>query len=228
MRDELRSSRRADVNPSGSGLDNGEFTIIPFEQAHADGVSALFVTINRELTSAGMEDAFAAYVQRALNEEIDRIAEYFDPAAGNGFWVVVHDGAVTGMFGLERQSDEAVELRRMYLEQSFRGRGLAERMLERAEAEAVRLGYRRLVLSAAEIQVAALGFYRRSSFREVPMEIAAQTKHKAVEAGLTRFFFEKELASPPDPRHRVTPGLIQWCWLQRAAPRAAATSWRRY
>ncbi len=206
MRNELTSTRCADANPSGPGLDNADFTIIPFEQEHADGVSALFVKINHELAPAGMEDAFGAYVQQSLHEEISRIAEYFDPAVGNGFWVVVHDGAVTGMFGLERQSDEAVELRRMYLERSFRGRGLADRMLGRAEAEAKRLGYRRLVLSTAEIQEAALGFYRRSGFREVAKEVAAHTSHKTVGAGMTRFFFEKELASLPDPRHRV----VRW------------------
>lgn len=203
MRNDLTSTRRADANPSGTGLDNAEFAIVPFEQAHAEGVSALFVTINRELAPAGMEDAFAAYVQQALDEEVGRIAEYFSPSVGNGFWVLVHGGTIVGMFGLERQSDEAVELRRMYLEQSFRGRGLADWMLERAEAEAKRLDYRRLVLSTAEIQEAALGFYRRSGFREVARQVAAQTSHKTVGAGVTRFFFEKELASLPDQRRRV-------------------------
>lgn len=202
MANELTPARRAEPNRPGTDLDNAEFVVVAFEQAHAEGVSTLFVAINRELAPAGMEDAFAAYVQQALDEEIGRIAEYFSPSLGNGFWVLVHGGTIVGMFGLERQSDDAVELRRMYLERSFRRRGLADLMLERAEAEAVRLGYRRLVLSTAEIQAAALAFYRRSGFREVAREVAGQTSHKTVGAGLIRFFFEKELASHPDPCHR--------------------------
>lgn len=188
----------AGENPNWSGTDlaNAEFPIVPFKQAHAKSVSALFVTINRELAPTGMEVAFAAYVQRALDEEISRIAEYFSPSVGNGFWVLVHGGVIIGMFGLERQSDVAVELRRMYLERSFRGRGLSDRMLERAEAEAVRLGYRRLVLSTADLQAAAVGFYRRSGFREVAREVAGQMSHKSVGADLTRLFFEKELTPP--------------------------------
>ncbi|MBI1218511.1 MAG: GNAT family N-acetyltransferase [Rhodobacteraceae bacterium] len=194
-----------DADRPGAAHD-ADFVIVPFAQAHADGVRALFIAINRELAPAGMEEAFSAYVERAIGEEIGRIAAYFDPAAGNGFWVVMHDGAVIGMFGLERQSAEEVELRRMYLGQSFRGRGLADRMLQRAEAEAARLGYCRLVLSTAEIQGAAVSFYRRSGFREVRREIDTPASHKRVGGGLTVFFFEKDLTSPSGSRQRI----VRW------------------
>ncbi len=172
-----------------------ECRIVPFEPAQAKGVRDLFVDINRELAPSGMEEAFAAYVRRALQEEIDRIQDYFDTKAGNGFWVVTDEGSVVGMFGLERRSDTAVELRRMYLKKSYRGRGIASRMLERAEVEASGLGYKQLVLSTADIQAAAVVFYNRNGFRQVRTEIAESQDHKTVGGGLTRRYFEKDLCA---------------------------------
>jgi acyl-coenzyme A thioesterase PaaI-like protein len=66
-------------------LDNGEFTIIPFEQARADGVSALFVTINRELAPAGMEDAF----EGRPPTPICKLVDFFFEELGDGRAVMV-------------------------------------------------------------------------------------------------------------------------------------------
>lgn len=183
-----------------------DFQIALFEQSHAEAVRNLFTEVNFELAPTGLKKAFGIYVRRALDEEINRISEYFDPRSGSGFWVMMHADRVIGMFGLERKSADSVELRRMYLERSFRGQGLADRMLAKAEAEALRLGYGRLVLATAEIQTAAVAFYRRTGFREVGSAIAAIGDHKSVGGGLTRLYFEKELGASPAVRER----LVRW------------------
>jgi GNAT superfamily N-acetyltransferase len=97
------------------------------------------------------------------------------------------------MFGLERASGGAMELRRMYVEASARRRGIGRVMLQFAEDECRRRNARRLVLSTAEIQTNALAFYRDTGYKLVRIETADMLNHKTVGAGLRRYFFEKRL-----------------------------------
>jgi ribosomal protein S18 acetylase RimI-like enzyme len=68
------------------------------------------------------------------------------------------------MFGIESRSDDSTELRRMYLDRRHRGRGIAQRMLQRAETRAHELGFAKLILSTADVQKAAIAFYRKSGY----------------------------------------------------------------
>jgi GNAT superfamily N-acetyltransferase len=81
----------------------------------------------------------------------------------------------------------------MYLDREFRGADIAKRMLECAQEQARSLGFRKMLLSTAQIQKAADRFYRRSGFRQVRMEVAQAMTTKQAGGGLTRFYFEKEL-----------------------------------
>jgi putative acetyltransferase len=81
----------------------------------------------------------------------------------------------------------------MYLDQRHRGRGIAQRMLLCAETRARELGFAKLILSTAEIQKAAIMFYRKSGYDLVGREHANAMSTKTVGGGLTRFHFEKAL-----------------------------------
>ena len=96
-----------------------------------------------------------------MTEETDRIPAYYGERDG-GFWVAVTGDKVVGTFGLERASDDAMELRRMYVDPSARRRGIAQRMLQFAEDECRRRRIKRLELSTAEIQQAELALYRNA------------------------------------------------------------------
>jgi GNAT superfamily N-acetyltransferase len=111
-----------------------EVTIRPFAERDAAQVRALFITVNRLLSPLDLRDAFEAYIERALIEEIDRIPAYYGERDG-GFWVAVKGDNVVGTFGLERASDDAMELRRMYVDPSARRQGIARQMLQFAENE---------------------------------------------------------------------------------------------
>ena len=81
----------------------------------------------------------------------------------------------------------------MYLDREFRGTGIAKRMLKCAEEQARSLGFRKMLVSTAQIQRAADRFYRRSGFRQVRVEVAGAMTTKQAGGGLTRFYFEKQL-----------------------------------
>ena len=63
---------------------SAEITIRPFTEDDAPEVRKLFITINRLLSKKvlrgkgrNLRDAFEAYIERALAEEIDRITAYY-------------------------------------------------------------------------------------------------------------------------------------------------------
>jgi GNAT superfamily N-acetyltransferase len=167
-----------------------EVTIRPFAERDAAQVRALFITVNRLLSPLDLRDAFEAYIERALMEKIDRISAYYGERDG-GFWVGVQDDKVVGTFGLERASDYAMELRRMYVDPSARRRGIARRMLQFAEDECRRRNVSRLELSTAEIQQAALALYRNAGYRLVREETVEGLSNKTVGSGIRRYYLEK-------------------------------------
>jgi ribosomal protein S18 acetylase RimI-like enzyme len=81
----------------------------------------------------------------------------------------------------------------MYLDEGYRGSGIAQRMLDYAEAEARSLWFTKMILSTAQIQKAADGFYRKSGFQLIRTEVAEIMTAKQAGGGLTRFHFEKAL-----------------------------------
>jgi uncharacterized damage-inducible protein DinB/GNAT superfamily N-acetyltransferase len=170
----------------------GEIAIRSFADDDASQVKELFIAVNRLLSSPNLRDTFETYIERALADEIGRISAYYGERKG-GFWVAVAGDEVVGMFGLEPASNEAMELRRMYVKPSARRRGIARQMLQFAEDECRRRNISRLELSTAEIQTAALALYRTGGYDLVREETADVLSNKTVGSGLRRYFFEKHL-----------------------------------
>jgi GNAT superfamily N-acetyltransferase len=167
-------------------------TVRPFAEQDAAQVRDLFITVNRLLSPLDLRDAFEVYIERALTEEIDRISAYYGERDG-GFWVAARGNKVVGTFGLERSSDDAMELRRMYVDPSARRKGIARQMLQFAEDECRHRNIVRLELSTAEIQIAALALYRNAGYKLVRLETVDMLSNKTVGAGIRRYFFEKSL-----------------------------------
>ena len=171
---------------------DAEVTIRPFAEHDAAQARELFITVNRLLSPPHLRDTFEAYIERALREEIDRIPAYYRERDG-GFWVAVRGDKLVGTFGLERASDGALELRRMYVDPSARRGGIARRMLQFAEDECRRRNVSGLELSTAEIQQAALALYKNAGFRLVREETVEGLSNKTVGSGILRYYLEKTL-----------------------------------
>jgi N-acetylglutamate synthase-like GNAT family acetyltransferase len=168
-------------------------TIRAYENSDYEAVVALFTRINRELAPPDMRERFEEYIATSINGELSHLRDVFSESKRNAFWVVEMDAQVIGMFGIESRSEDSTELRRMYLDRAYRGRGIAQRMLQCAEARARVLGFSKLILSTAEIQEAALAFYRKSGYQLVRTELADTMSTKTVGGGITRFHLEKTL-----------------------------------
>jgi GNAT superfamily N-acetyltransferase len=164
--------------------------IQPYAAGDAARVRELFIAVNRMLAPLHLKEAFETYIARSLREEIDRIEDYYREKQG-GFWVALADGGIVGMFGLEEVSDDAMELRRMYVDVSQRRRGVGRQVLGFAEAECRRRSRQKLVLSTSELQGEALALYRSAGYRLLREEIAQSASNKTLGGGIRRYHFEK-------------------------------------
>ena len=176
-----------------------EVAFRPYAVSDFGAVAVLWTRVNRELAPAGMESLFEQYIATTIDGELSRLLDVFSPARRNAFWVValVNDSRqIVGTFGIESHSDDTTELRRMYIDAGWRGRGLAQRMLRTAEDAARERGFSRMIVSTADIQRAAFQFYTKSGFKRIKSEIAEVTTAKQAGGGLLRHYFEKTLQRP--------------------------------
>ena len=141
------------------------------------------------ITPADLTSDVSRALIAALDAELSGVypepgATHFklDPAevtGGRGVFLVVHrDGTPIGCGALrvlDRDSNGledgvvTAELKRMYVAHDVRGQGLGRRLVAALEAEARRLGVRRLVLETGVRQTAALALYQATGFRPIPL-----------------------------------------------------------
>jgi GNAT superfamily N-acetyltransferase len=103
----------------------------------------------------------------------------------DGSFLVISDA--TGPLacgGVKRLDTETAEIKRMYVADSHRGRGVGRRLLAELESECRRLGYWRIRLDTGSDQPSARALYESSGYRR----IADYNGNP-----LAAFWFEKEL-----------------------------------
>ena len=93
--------------------------------------------------------------------------EGFYHKMGGCFDVLVEQGSgrIIGTVGLHPMDARSTELRKMYLDTAFRGRGLGRFLLDHALAEARRRKFQRVVLETATVLKEALQLYRSAGFQ---------------------------------------------------------------
>ncbi len=129
------------------------------EDLHAPAAQQLICALNAELT--------ARYPEEGANHfhlEAREVSE----GQGAFFIAYLHHEPV-GCGAVRRIEPDVAEIKRMYVVPRVRGRGVGGRILNALEAEARRLGVRRLVLETGPRQPEAIALYARSGFTEIPL-----------------------------------------------------------
>ncbi|MBM3218128.1 MAG: GNAT family N-acetyltransferase [Candidatus Rokubacteria bacterium] len=131
--------------------------IVPFEEHHGPGVLALIGGVFREY---GLTFEPGGY-----DADLTRIpGSYF--LAGGAFWVLEDDGQVVGTVAIVPIGVAEVEIKRVYLDSSLRGRGWGRAMVEHALAWASANGHTRVRLwsdvkfTRSHVMYERLGFAR--------------------------------------------------------------------
>ena len=83
--------------------------------------------------------------------------------------VVVYDGIQPVACGCFKNFDETtVEIKRMFVQKNYRGKGLSKLVLQTLEQWAAELGYRSSVLETSVHFATACGLYRSKGYRDIP------------------------------------------------------------
>ncbi len=110
-----------------------------------------------------------AFTLDELPDLIDIHQTYRDSGNGN-FWVVADGKQMAGCIGVFRLASGHYELRRMYVDPPWRGRGIAQRLLETLFEWCARNGVAHLWLETNEAWHAAHHIYEKHGFRSVPRD----------------------------------------------------------
>ncbi len=140
---------------------------------------------------------------RELISELDRVLSVeYSPEQRHGlsidaifqphirFFLARLGGVAIGCGGVALFEDFA-EVKRMYVREVARGRGVGQALLTRIEAEARQAGLTLLRLETGERQVAALRLYQRAGFQ--PCAAFAPYSTMTAQAIVASVFLEKQL-----------------------------------
>ncbi len=137
-----------------------------------------------------VHDAYRRYVERMGREPAPMSADYERLVRDGLAWVLVLDGAVTGLIIL-RSEDDHLLVSNVAVAPGRQGRGLGRRLLDFAEAEALRRGLRELRLFTNEQMHENLEIYARLGWSE---------HDRGERDGFRRVFMRKPLAADPATR----------------------------
>jgi GNAT superfamily N-acetyltransferase len=124
-----------------------------------------------ETAFALVEEYFEAIRVVAREDRRQFLEEYF--GMRRGFWLAEAKSELAGCVGLRRlplreksglDRSECAEIKRMYVRERFRGRGIAQRLLAAAERFARDEGYPWIYLDTTNEMVEAARLYERNGF----------------------------------------------------------------
>jgi GNAT superfamily N-acetyltransferase len=144
------------------------------EPADRDPGRSLVLAMEAEIV-----DIYRAFEQRPHDPVLDELA-----TDGGALIVARVDGEPVGCAGLKRLDDDVAEIKRVYVEPAFRGRGIGRPLIAAIEGEARRLGYRRVRLDTGHEQPEARHIYETSGYRGI---------ERFNDAPFAAFWFEKDL-----------------------------------
>ncbi len=128
---------------------------------YTDGSNADFIELCHDLDDflneiAGGEEKRAEYIHY---NQLNDIHDVF----------VAYDNDVpVGSASFKKYDDECAEVKRVFVKQEYRGKGISIRLMELLENTARKQGYRYLILESGEPLVAAMALYRKIGYKVIP------------------------------------------------------------
>lgn len=101
-----------------------------------------------------------------FNEELANLEAQYSRPHGVLYLAKSEELAV-GCFAIRALDDNACELKRMYLREGARGKGVGKKMLELSIKVGKQLGYKKMRLDTLPTMQAAIGLYKSLGFYEI-------------------------------------------------------------
>jgi N-acetylglutamate synthase-like GNAT family acetyltransferase len=121
------------------------------------------------------ETSIPEYIADTINKLLS------DDSTRHTFYLVELDGAIIGMGALHQTSKNTAEIKRMYIQPEYRGKGHGKTLLQQLLQKAIELEIHTIQLETAQFMTAAqnlyhnFGFIKRNEHHET--EIPPQLKH---------------------------------------------------
>jgi putative acetyltransferase len=103
--------------------------------------------------------------QRVEDELAGFPATYEEPEGA--FFLARAGEEIAGCVGMKKIGDGICEMKRLYVRDRFKGKGIGAALVERLVEEARAKGYARMRLDTLRKMEAAIGLYRKLGFREI-------------------------------------------------------------
>lgn len=136
-------------------LQFGEFTIKPADPSQG-------LSMQHLITSVLIEYGLTPDLQDT-DADVLNIEQHYR-ADGGEFYAVYRDAELFGTMGIKNLGNGVCELRKMYLPKSVRGKGLGRFLLQLAQTEAQRLGFKSMQLETASLLKEAIALYEKNGF----------------------------------------------------------------
>ncbi|MDR1454206.1 MAG: GNAT family N-acetyltransferase [Tannerella sp.] len=101
-----------------------------------------------------------------IDEELDSFPKIYSEPDGC-FIVAVEGEAVVGCVGLKKLDGRTCEMKRLYVDDRHKGKGVGKKLAEKIIEEARAMNYERMRLDTLYSMTAALAIYRRNGFYEI-------------------------------------------------------------
>ncbi|MDE7290511.1 MAG: GNAT family N-acetyltransferase [Treponemataceae bacterium] len=83
--------------------------------------------------------------------------------------IIAYDGEISvGCAAFKKYDDECAEVKRVFIKQEYRGKGISRELMKRLENAAKEQGFRCLILESGEPLVAAMSLYRKIGYEVIP------------------------------------------------------------
>lgn len=114
---------------------------------------------------AGLELGISLEIEPTLNRLMGGINEYYPPRGR--FYLVEWEGGFRGVGGLRLLSEDIAEVKRMFVQPAYHGKGLGSALLDRLIEDARAMGCIKVRLDTAVISRKAHGLYRSRGFKTI-------------------------------------------------------------
>ncbi|UCE25331.1 MAG: GNAT family N-acetyltransferase [Candidatus Zixiibacteriota bacterium] len=130
---------------------------------HAENQSQL--TIIRELFLEYADQLGFELDFQNFDRDINELPGKYAPPDGRLF-LALYDNRVAGCVALRRHSDDACEMKRLWVKPEFRGKRIGRALAEKLIDEARVIGYKKVVLDTIDTMVEAVALYKLLGFVE--------------------------------------------------------------
>lgn len=95
--------------------------------------------------------------------------DQFNKISDINYAIVIYlGGQPVGCGAIKALQTDAMEVKRMYIKQEYRGKGLAKKILGSLEKWTLELGYKKCVLETGKRQSEAVNLYKKSGYISIP------------------------------------------------------------